>query len=195
MTTYYEQVPTLLDRIRHADVIAVIRDWKVERVLPDPMSETERQFADVAMVPERMLRGEDRALRVRLVGQAGKDGATWAINLDAPRRVVVMLQRDVDGTYVPYFGSLFPMKGNEIRLPSGTRDDRTDTKRPLTVPSLARLVRKIDEEAEERSEQWRDNEPKATAIPGVSEAPEDFVGARPVEYGPKPPTARRARRR
>lgn len=196
MTTYYDEAPNLFDRIRHADFVGVISDWKIERIASDPMSQAERQIVHVLMFPERTLRGEPvEAILVRVVRQAGKEGAPSTIDLESPKRVFAMLQRDADGAFVPYFDSLFAMKGDEIRLPPDLQRERPDPKRRLTLASITRLIRRIDQETAAAEKDWHDQEPRPAAIPDVSEAPEEFGGARPAEYGPPPARTRRSTRR
>jgi hypothetical protein len=162
MPTLFDRIPTLVERILGADLIAIGTVVGLREVRPAEGFEIPRVSGLFEVQLDDVLRGErpeDRVL-VRVLGDGEDERAAWSVPLEEGRRLLLLLARDVapelpEGVFAPYFESSFPVEDDSVRVPEETLDERakeiTGAKRD-TVPldGFRRLADVVGAEREKR---------------------------------------------
>jgi hypothetical protein len=127
MTTTYEGIPELPERLMGADVVLIGRVEKLADVEMHTVEEAPEVHSLFSVTVERVLEGElDRDdITVRVVGGTAQNVETsWTVELPEGERVLFLLSRDVGpgrspGAYVPYFAGCYRVTDDVARLPEG----------------------------------------------------------------------------
>ena len=200
MTTTYDGIPDLPERLAGADIVLIGRVEKLADVETHIVEDAPEVHSVFAITVERVLEGElDRKdVTVRVVGGSAEDTQTpWTVEMPEGEPMLLLLARDIgpgrsSDAYVPYFAGCYRVADDAVALPEG----RTPLAKIRSLIASGRRARKREldalEELEPAGLRRRPYEP-------VTEMPEQLRrGAREAkpEAGPEQsrPAAQRSRR-
>jgi hypothetical protein len=201
MTTHYDQVPTLEERVRASRLIVVGRVQSIELLKRERIGEIEEQQAIAHVAIVEVLRGAPKTRRVgvRFILSGGQQVRTGTRPFREGQRVVLLLVPDVGrdarpNTYVAYLQGHYALTaGDSFAIDTGaTRSSRT------TLKKLRGLIRVIAAEEAAESRSWARHEQqlvKRRVLPPITELPQPEYGSGPTTVGPRAPARSRVSRR
>ncbi|MGH3022643.1 MAG: hypothetical protein ACRDNI_03210 [Gaiellaceae bacterium] len=200
MTTTYEGIPELPERLTGADLVLIGRVETLADVEMHTVEEAAETHSLFSIAVERVLEGELdlEHITVRVVGGTAENVETsWTVQLPEGERMLLLLSPDVGpgrppDAYVPFFAGCYRVTDEVAALPEG----RTPLTKIRSLLASKRRARKRElaalEELEPANLRRRPYEP-------VAEMPEELgrgaEGAKPDD-GPKEhkPTGSKSRR-
>jgi len=202
MSTSYDRLPTLEERVRTASLIVIGRVQSVRPLRRTYIGEVEEDQAVAHVEADQVLRGTlaARELSVRFVRSRGDSTRSDAATFADGRRLLLMLVPDVGqdaaaGTYVSYLGGAFTLSEDDSFVmeldSSATRRRRVRQ----TMSAVRDLVKRVGAEETSSARAWEKLEPylfTRPALSPISELPDAGHGAGPVPSEPiaaTPPSA------
>lgn len=156
MTTTYEGIPELAERLTGAALILIGRVEKLADVEMHTVDEAPEVHSLFSIAVERVLEGEldlDEIM-VRVVGGSAENVQTsWTVELPEGERMLFLLSPDVGpgrppGAYVPYFAGCYRVADEVAALPEG----RTPLTKIRSLLASKRRERKREQAALEELE-------------------------------------------
>lgn len=208
MTTQYDQVPTLEERVRASRLIVVGRVESIELLKRQKIGEIEEQQAIAHIEIRDVLRGEAKTRRigVRFIASGGEKARSGIHPFRENQRLLLLLVPDVGrdarpNTFVAYLRGHYALSaGDTFTVESGpVSEEHPGSKSSrLTLKKLRELIRSVEavETAEERA--WAKQEPQLArrpTLPPITEVPLPEPGAGPTAAGPETRDARAPRRK
>jgi hypothetical protein len=207
MSTNYDQLPSLEERVRASSIIVTgtIRSIKV---LPKGrIGDVDEEQAHARITIDRSLKGEPTAkeIDVRFVRSHEGENRSGTEVFATGKRVVLMLVPDVGpdkrpDTYVAYLRGAFSLMENDaftIETGSGISKDGIRKVR-LTLVLLRAAVKAAADEEASAVKAWAKHEPelaKHPTLPMITELPEPGTGAGPISVEPAILTQRNAKKK
>lgn len=207
MSTHYDRVPTLEERVRASRLIVTGRVQSIKPLLRTRIGEVEEEQAIAHLAIDKVLRGAvaGRELEVRFVYSRGNETRPESHPFADDQRLVLLLVPDVGrdirpNTYVAYLRGVFPLTANDaftIQTQSETSGG-VARKTRVTLNALGDVIKRItaDETAQRRD--WKRLEPQLArrpVLPSITELPDKEAGAGPTPMGPTAAVAPRPRRK
>jgi hypothetical protein len=196
MSTSYDRLPTLEERVRTASLIVIGRVQSVRPLRRTHIGEVEEDQAVAHVGADQVLRGTlaARELSFRFVRSRGDSIRPDAVTFADGKRLLLMLVPDVGqdaaaGTYVSYLGGAFALSEDDSFVmeldSSATRRRRVRQ----TMSAVRGLVKRVGAEEASSARAWEKLEPylvKRPALSPITELPDAGHGAGPA---PSEPTA------
>jgi hypothetical protein len=208
VTTHYDQVPSLEERVRASRLIVVGRVESVELLKRQQIGEIEEQQAIAHIAIRDVLRGEAKTRRigVRFIAPSGAKARSGVHPFRENQRLLLLLVPDVGrdarpNTFVAYLRGHYPLSAGDSfttePAPVSEKHAGSKTSR-ATLRKLRELIRAVEaaETADERS--WARHEPQLArrpALPPITEVPQSEHGAGPTQAVPQTRAARAPRRK
>lgn len=204
MSTQYDRLPTIEERVRASRLIVTGR---VQSIKPLPRTrigeiEEEQSIAHVAI--DKVLRGAPlvRELDVRFVRSRGRDTLSETHPFREGQRLVLLLVPDTGldthpDTYVAYLRGAFPLTAKDaftIETEAESSKGGSSRKARLTLSALRDVVKRIVAEEATETQAWSRLEPqlaKRPLLPAITELPDTEAGTGPTSAGPITPNASR----
>ena len=208
MSTHYDRVPTLEERVRASRLIVTGRVKSIELLPQARIGEVEEEQAIAHIAVSNVLRGSSatRELDVRFVRARGGDRRAAAHPFREDQRLVLLLVSDVGpdtrpNTYIAYLRGAYPLTANDAfqieTEPETSKGGRSRQAR-LTLNTLREVVKTIAAEETAETRAWSRFEPqlaKRPGLPPVTELPHAEQSEGPASTGPVTPDAPRPRRK
>jgi hypothetical protein len=208
MSTSYDRLPTIEERVRTATLIVIGSVQAVRPLRRTHIGELEEDQAVAHIGVDQVLRGTvaARELSVRFVRSRGDSTRPDAVTFADGQRLLLMLVPDVGpdaaaGTYVSYLGGAFALSEDDSFVmeldSSATRRRRVRQ----TIGAVRELVKRVGAEETSSARAWEKLEPYLVtrpALPPVTELPDAGHGAGPAPSEPiaaAPPRSSRKPRR
>jgi hypothetical protein len=194
MSTSYDRMPTLEERVRTASLIVIGRVQSVRSLRRTHIGEVEEDQAVAHVEADHVLRGTlaARELSVRFVRSRGDFSRPDAATFADGERLLLMLVPDVGhdaaaGTYVPYLGGAFALSADDSFVmqldSSATRRRRVRH----TMSAVRDFVKRVGAEETSSARAWEKLEPylvKRPALSPITELPDAGHGAGPAPSEP-----------
>jgi hypothetical protein len=208
MSTHYDRVPTLEERIRASRLIVTGRVKSIEPLPQARIGEVDEEQAIAHIAVSNVLLGSPatRELDVRFVRARGGDTRAASHPFREDQRLVLLLVPDVGpdtrpNTYVAYLRGAYPLTANDafqIETEPEASKGGASRKARMTLNSLRDAVKMIGTEETAEMRAWSRLEPqlaKRPSLPPVTELPHEEHRAGPTSAGPVMPDAPRPGRK
>ena len=196
MSTQYDRLPTLEERVRASKLIVTGRVKSVEPLPRTRIGDIEEEQAVAHIAIDQPLRGRlaEREIDVRFVSSRGDSNRSESHPFSVGQRLVLMLVPDAGrdvrpNTYIAYLRGAFSLTANntftietEASVPKGR-----PRKVRVSLGNLRETVKKIEAEDSAERKAWTELEPqlaKRPALPAISEIPDFELGAEPTSVQP-----------
>lgn len=207
MSTHYDRVPTLEERVRASSLVVTGRVQSIKPLPRTRIGEVEEEQAIAHMAIDKVLRGAlaARELDVRFVCSRGDDTRAEPHPFSDDQRLVLLLVPDVGrdirpNTYVAHLRGAFPLTANDaFTIESESETSKSGARKTrLTLSALREVVKTIAVEEATETKAWATLEPqlaKRPVLPAITELPDMEPGAGPTSAGPTAPATPRPGRR
>ncbi|HEU4892267.1 MAG TPA: hypothetical protein VFT47_12005 [Vicinamibacterales bacterium] len=209
MSTSYDRLPTLEERVRAASLIVVGRVQSVRPLRRARIGDVEEEQAVAHIAADTVLRGTlaARELSVRFVRARGDVPRPDARSLTDGKRVLLLLVPDVGpdaaaGTYTSYLRSTFELTADDSFTMEIEASPARRRRARQTMSAVRDIVKRIAVEETTSARAWERLEPslaKRPTLVTITELPDTGPGAGPADSQPiaSPPrsSTRKATRR
>lgn len=196
MSTQYDRLPSLEERVRASAIVVTGRVQSIKPLPKTSIGEIEEEQAIAYVVIDKTLRGtpSSNAIDVRFVSSRADKTSDAPHPFSVGQRLVLMLVQDVGrearpNTYVAYLRGAFPLTANDaftIETESETSKGGSRKMR-VTLGVLREVVKTVAAEAAVEARAWTKFEPqlaKRPILPEITELPNTELGAGPVAVEP-----------
>lgn len=174
MSTTYESVPSLLERVIGSDLIALGAVRGPVRVTVLEGSEGRRVHGWFEVSPQEVLLGETREILLRVIGEGSEGDATWPVPVKGDGRLLLMLTRDIgpdlpENLFAPCFNGIYELSDDgAARVPAnfveGAPSERVASEKdeqPVLLPieKLRQVIETVQRRHEDAQRQGDDAEP------------------------------------
>ena len=209
MSTSYDHLPTLEERVRAVSLIVVGRVQSVRPLRRTHIGEVEEEQAVAHVAVDTVLRGNlaARELSIRFVRARGDVPRPDAKSLTQGKRVLLLLVPDVGpdaaaGTYTSYLRGTFELTADDSFTMEIEASPARRRRVRQTMSAVREIVKRIAGEETTSARAWERLEPyltKRPALPTITELPDPELGAGPADSqpiaSPPPSSTRKATRR
>jgi len=207
MSTQYDRLPTLEERVRASTIVVTGRVQSIKPLPKARIGEIDEEQAIAQVVIDKTLQGKpsSNAIDVRFVSSRAGQTSDTRPPFSVGQRLVLMLVPDVGrearpNTYVAYLRGAFPVTANDAFMmetesetsKSGSREVR------VTLAALREAVKAVAEEVTAESRSWARFETelaKRPLLPSITELPDRELGAGPVTASPVDTARPRSRKK
>ena len=208
MTTHYDEVPALEERVRASRLIVVGRVESIELLKRQQFGEIEEQQAIAYVEIRDVLRGEARTRRigVRFIASSGANARSGVHPFRENQRLLLLLVPDVGrdarpNTFVAYLRGHYALSAGDrftTETAPGSVKHAGGKSSRVTLRKLRELIRTVEaaEAVDKRS--WAKHEPQLArrpALPPITEIPQPEHGAGPTQAVPQTRDSRAPRRK
>jgi hypothetical protein len=201
MSTHYDRLPTLEERVRASKLIVTGRVKSIDPLPRTRIGEIEEEQAVAHIAIDSPLRGRlaEREIDVRFVSSRGDNrGEPQPFTVD--QRLVLLLVPDVGrdvrpNTYIAYLRGAFLLTANAFTIETGSSPKGRPRKVRVSLGDLRETVKKIEAEDSAERKAWTKFEPQLArrpALPVVSEIPDVALETGPTSAHPNDPATPRS---
>jgi hypothetical protein len=195
MSTNYDRLPTLDERVRAASLIVMGRVQSIKPLRRTRIGDVEEEQAVAHVAADKVLRGAlaARELSVRFVRSRGDSPRPEADAFVEGKRLLLFVVPDVGrdatpGTYVAHLGGAFALTADDsFAMEIDARSSKGRRRIRQTLGAVRDLVKRIGAEEAADARAWERVEPylaKRPALPSITELPDTGLGTGPLSSEP-----------
>jgi hypothetical protein len=187
MSTSYDAIPSIHERVIGSDVIAIATLRGPVRVVPIDDTERPRVHGWFEVAIQETLSGSpsSKTVVMRVIGEGTENAVTWPVPAPSDERLLCFLTRDIgpdlpDNLFAPCHNGVYILSADGVaRVPEDTLDDATREaavagREGLPLEGLRRLIETVGERRAAAIRGVEDNEPaeiRRAARPDLAEHP------------------------